>query len=262
MKISIITAVKNGAETIGDCIDSVRRQTYPAEHIIIDGVSTDGTKEIIKKHKNSISKIISEPDHGIYDALNKGIKLATGDVIGFLHCDDIYAHEGVLERVVETFQKNNTDSCYGDLLYVNKNDIGKVVRYWKASNYRPEKFKYGWMPPHPTFFVRREIYEKYGRFNLELGSSADYELMLRFLLRYGISTVYIPEVLVKMRVGGISNASLKNRIRANLMDRKAWEINGLKPYPWTLWLKPLRKVSQFLPLLKISTFHTLKKDEL
>lgn len=253
MKISIITAVKNGAGMIEDCIDSVRRQTYPAEHIIIDGFSTDGTKEIIKKYKNSISKMISEPDHGIYDALNKGIKLAAGDVIGFLHCDDIYAHEKVLEKVEEVFKNKMVESCYGDLLYVKKDNIEKIIRYWKSSEYRPEKLKFGWMPPHPTFFVKREIYEKYGVFNLELGSAADYELMLRFLLKYRISTAYIPEVLVKMRVGGTSNRSLKNRIRANLMDRKAWRINGLKPYPWTLWFKPLRKLPQFLPLLHLST---------
>ena len=126
--------------------------------------------------------------------------------------------------------------------------IGKnyrIVRYWKSGDYNPQKFYHGWMPPHPTFFVRRAIYEKYGLFNLELSSAADYELMLRFLLKHKITTTYIPEVLVKMRTGGMSNASLKNRFRANRMDRKAWEVNGLKPYPWTLWMKPLRKVGQF-----------------
>lgn len=147
---------------------------------------------------------------------------------------------------MDVFEKQNVESCYGDLLYVHKNDTDRVIRYWRASEYHHGKFKNGWMPPHPTFFVKREIYEKYGLFNLNLGSAADYELMLRFLLKYKITTVYIPQVLIKMRTGGISNASLKNRIRANRMDRLAWKVNGLKPYPWTLWLKPLRKATQFL----------------
>jgi len=162
-----------------------------------------------------------------------------------LHGDDFYAHDKVLGAVVDVFEKQNVDSCYGDLLYVDKNDKNKVIRYWKSSEYKPGKFKQGWMPPHPTFFVKREIYEKYGLFNLNLGSAADYELMLRFLLKFKVTTVYIPQVLIKMRTGGISNASLKNRIRANRMDRMAWEVNSLKPYPWTLWMKPLRKIGQY-----------------
>jgi len=146
---------------------------------------------------------------------------------------------------MDVFEKQNIDSCYGDLLYVDKNDKNKVIRYWKSSEYKHGKFKQGWMPPHPTFFVRRKIYEKYGYFNLALGSAADYELMLRFLVKHRITTAYIPEVLVKMRIGGKSNSSLRNRIRANRMDRMAWKVNDLKPYPWTLWMKPLRKIGQY-----------------
>ena len=153
----------------------------------------------------------------------------------------------VLERVAGVFENPSIEACYGDLVYVKAltRDSKQVLRYWKSGPFHPDKFKWGWMPPHPTFFVRRSVYEKYGLFNLDLGSAADYELMLRFLFKHRIKVAYIPEVLVCMRAGGVSNASVKNRVNANLMDRKAWEVNGLKPYPWTLFLKPLRKLPQW-----------------
>ncbi len=245
MKISVITAVRNGAETLRECIESVQKQTLPPEHIIIDGASTDGTFDIIAKYRSSIAKVISEPDKGIYDALNKGIRLASGDVIGILHGDDFYAHEKVLETVVNAFQKQNVDSCYGDLLYVYKNDIDKVIRYWKAYEYHHGKFKYGWMPPHPTFFVKREIYEKYGLFNTDFRIAADYELMLRFLEKHRISTYYIPEVLIKMRLGGASNRSLKNLLIKSSEDYKAWKVNNLNGGFYTILLKNFTKIPQF-----------------
>jgi len=252
MKISIITAVLNSKNTLIEAIKSLSDQTYlDIEHIIIDGGSTDGTVDLIREYEKSHGsereiKWLSEPDRGMYDALNKGIGLATGEVIGLLHSDDFYAHDSVLTKVAEAFEKDGVDSCYGDLVYVDSTNTNRTIRFWRSGSFNERSFYWGWMPPHPTFFVNREIYNKYGGFNLELGSAADYELMLRFLLRYGISTAYIPEVLVKMRVGGASNASLRNRIHANLMDRRAWRVNGLKPHPWTLWLKPLRKLPQFL----------------
>jgi glycosyltransferase len=246
MKISIITTVRNGARTIGECIASVKRQTLYAEHIIIDGLSSDGTIEIIKRQRSSDSIFVSEQDKGFYDAINKGLKLATGDVIGLLNADDVYVHDRVLERAAECFADPAVDSCYGDLVYVDSMETGKIRRYWRSGHYHKRRFFQGWMPPHPTFFVRREVYEKYGDFNLALGTAADYELMLRFLLKHEVTAHYIPEVLVKMRTGGQSNSSLKRRLAANRMDRKAWELNGLVPYPWTLLMKPLSKVGQYL----------------
>jgi len=247
LKITIITAVFNSKDFIEDCIRSIHRQTHKdIEHIVIDGGSTDGTLDIIKQYQSGIEKLVSERDDGIYDAMNKGIKFATGEVIGILNADDFYPDSGVLEKVAQVFKNEDIEACYGDLEYVDSVDIGRVVRYWRSGPYDVNKFYSGWMPPHPTFFVRRSIYRQYGLFNLSLGSAADYELMLRFLVKHRIAVAYIPEVIVKMRMGGVSNASIKNRIRANRMDRRAWSVNGLKPYPWTLLFKPLRKVHQFI----------------
>ena len=253
MKISIITAVLNNRFHLRDCITSVSSQSYPnVEHIVVDGGSSDGTLDVIRENDKKIAQWISEPDQGIYDAMNKGISLARGDVIGILNADDFYANAHVLSKAALVFCDDNVWSCYGDLQYVSPENTLRVVRYWHSGHYHVKNFYWGWMPPHPTFFVRRDVYEKYGLFNLSLGSAADYELMLRFLLRYRITTTYIPEVLVKMRQGGTSNASLRNRLRANLMDRMAWTINGVKPYPWTLYLKPLRKFGQFIVNNKLS----------
>ena len=259
MIISIITATYNAAATIADCLQSVASQTHPAEHIIIDGASTDSTLETVRQ-LSSRSHILSEPDRGIYDAMNKGVMLATGDVIGILNADDFYATPNVLAKVASVFEDPAVMSCYGDLEYVREAGTGdestqnlklkiqnyKVVRNWKSGPFKPDKFKWGWMPPHPTFFVRRSVYEKLGLFRLDMGSAADYELMLRFLFRHRITASYIPEVLVKMRAGGVSNATVANRLRANRMDRLAWSVNGLTPYPWTLFMKPLRKLPQYL----------------
>jgi len=246
VRVSIITVVFNGRKTIEKCLDSVCEQecSFPIEHLVIDGGSDDGTLECIEQ-RNCVSKIISEPDNGIYDAMNKGIRAAGGDVIAILNADDFYASSHVLKSVAGLLDEKKLDSCYGDLVFVDADDVTKVKRYWRSGNFQPKKFYWGWMPPHPTFFVRREIYLKYGLFNLEMGTAADYELMLRFLLKYQISCGYIPEVLVKMRAGGVSNASIKNRLNANRMDRRAWVVNGLEPFPWTLTLKPVRKIGQF-----------------
>ena len=245
LKVSIITITYNSESTLIDTIDSVLNQTYKdIEYIIVDGKSTDSTVSIIHSYKDKISKFISEKDNGLYDALNKGIAMATGDIIGVLHSDDFYTNHQVIEKVVQTFKLNQADAVYADLFYVDKTNVDKILRKWKSGNYKHGMFVNGWMPPHPTFFVRRHCYEKYGSFNLDLVSAADYELMLRFVHKHQIKLAYLPEFIIKMRAGGLSNASLSNRIRANKEDRKAWLMNGLKPKFHTLYLKPLRKIIQ------------------
>lgn len=241
--LSIVTAVRNGAATIADSLESLRAQTVRVEHIVIDGCSTDRTLEIVRQ-LSPAALTLSEPDQGIYDAMNKGIALATGEVVGLLNSDDRYAHEHVLEKVARVFENPEIEACYGDLVYVAA-PKDRVFRYWKAGSLSPAGFYRGWMPPHPTFFVRRAVYGRLGGFDLSLGSAADYELMLRFLLKHGLCTTYIPEVLVRMRIGGASNAGLLSRIAANRMDRRAWTVNGMSPRPWTLLCKPLRKIPQY-----------------
>ena len=243
---TIVTTVLNGHRTIRDCIESVRDQGITVEHILIDGGSTDGTLEIIEEYRPHLAKILTEKDKGIYDGMNKGLAFATGEIVGILNADDMYAHRDVLKKVISCFDNPTVESCYGDLIYVDAEDTARITRMWRAGHYNVRRFYWGWMPPHPTFFVRKKEYDKYGIFNLDLGSAADYELMLRFLVKYRISSVYIPDVLVKMRDGGRSNASLKNRLIANRKDRLAWKINGLDPYLWTLTLKPVSKIRQFL----------------
>lgn len=246
MKVSIITVCYNSENTIEDTLLSVINQDYPnIEYIVVEGASTDNTLSIIKKYSAEITKIISEKDQGIYDALNKGIDQANGDVIGILHSDDVYANSNIISKVVKEFQSKKSDAVYGDLQYIGNKNPGKIFRTWVAKEYKEGMFIKGWMPPHPTFFVKKAFYDKYGKFNTSLKTAADYELMLRFIHKFKISLSYISEVLVRMRIGGKSNAGLLNRIKANIEDRKAWKINGLKPGFFTLYLKPLSKIKQF-----------------
>ena len=243
MKVTIITVTYNSSETLQKCISSVANQSFSnIEHIIVDGASKDDTLEIIKKN-SSVSKFISEKDDGLYHAMNKGISISSGDIIGFLNSDDIYINNTVIEEVVEKIGKKS--SLYADLCYVKKDDLDKVTRLWKSGDFKSNNFNFGWMPPHPTFFVKKNIYKKYGLFNLNFKSSADYELMLRFLYKEKISTVYLPKVIIKMREGGKSNKFLKNRILANIEDKKAWTINGLQTPLFFSFLKPIRKIPQF-----------------
>lgn len=244
MNISIITSVYNNKQTISEAIESVLSQTYDdIEYIIVDGASTDGTVDIINQDK--ISTFISEPDNGIYDGLNKGIALATGDVIGFLHSDDLYENNNVIEKVAEAFKKYQVDSVYGDLTYVNKEDPSKVIRYWKSGDFNLKKLRRGWMPPHPTFFVKRKIYEQYGAFDTSFKIAADYDIILRFLGKYQISTHYIPKVLIKMRVGGESNKSLKNIVQKSKDDLRAMRHNDIG-HLGSLLIKNVSKLPQFL----------------
>jgi len=246
LKISIITVSYNSAKTIEDTIKSVVDQTTfgDVEYIIVDGGSTDCTVDIIRRYEDTITKWVSKRDCGVYDAMNKGLRLATGDIVGILNSDDIYADRFVIKNVVNMFRETGADSCYSDLFYVDRNDTDRVIRYWKAGPYKKELFERGWMPPHPTFFVNRSVYKKYGLLNLDFPLAADYELMLRFLYKYNISTIYIPEVLVKMRTGGTSNPGLYT-LKAIRENYKAWKVNDLNPNPKTFILKPLSKVIQF-----------------
>jgi glycosyltransferase involved in cell wall biosynthesis len=231
IKLSIITVVKNGQDTIEECINSVRSQTVPVEHIIIDGGSTDRTVDIIKKSGIKACNWVSEPDKGIYDAINKGINLTTGEVIGILQSDDVYANNTVLEKVSNTFALHGVDSCYGDIVYVSRVNINKYLRYWRPGEYKPGSYRWGWQPPHPSFFVSRNVYLKYGTFNLKYRISADDEIMLRFLEKDRISTCYIPEILVKMRIGGESHRSIRNIIRGNIEAYCACKDNGFAVNP-------------------------------
>lgn len=245
-KVSIITATYNSARTLPDTLLSVQTQDYPLiEHIIVDGQSEDHTLDVIQKHPH-ISRVICENDQGLYDAMNKGIAAASGDIIGILNSDDFYTHSKVISKVVAAMEANHADILYADLEYVHPVQTDKVVRNWKSGGYHPNKFLKGWMPPHPTLFVRRKIYEQYGSFNLEFRFAADYEFMLRMLHKHAVSTCYLPETIVHMRAGGLSNASLLNRWKANKEDRMAWKINNLKPHFYTIWMKPLSKISQFM----------------
>lgn len=245
MKISIITITYNSESTIKDTIESVINQTYKnIEYVIIDGNSADNTISIIKSYGNKISTLLSEKDNGLYDALNKGISLATGDVIGILHSDDFYTNNNVIEHIISAFNNSEADAVYADLYYIDKINTNQIHRKWKSGHYKNGMFLNGWMPPHPTFFVKRTIYEKFGSFNLTLTSAADYELMLRLMHKHKIKVAYLPEFIIKMRVGGKSNLTLKNRITANKEDRLAWKLNNVKPYFYTLYLKPLRKIIQ------------------
>ena len=246
MKISIITSVFNNKNEIAETIESVISQTHSnIEYIIIDGGSTDGTLEIINAYKNRIGLVISEPDKGIYDGLNKGLALATGEVIGFLHSDDLYEDNYVIEKVAMAFQDNKVDSVYGDLVYVSKNDVSKVIRYWKSGFFTPKKLRCGWMPPHPTLFIKRRIYEQYGVFNTNFKIAADYDVILRFLGKYTISTHYIDNVLIKMRVGGASNKSLKNIFLKSKEDLVAMQNNGVGNI-YSLLIKNFSKIQQFI----------------
>lgn len=210
MTISIITVCFNSEKTIEDTISSVSNQKdVNVEHILIDGASSDTTLEIIKKNP-SISKFVSESDKGIYDAMNKGIVLATGDVIGTLNADDFYYDNDVLKEVEKVFLDPSVDACYGDLVYVKQNDIKQTVRFWKSTDYKEGLFKSGWMPAHPTFFVRKNVYDKFGKFRLDYKIAADFELLFRFIEQNKIKTKYIPKVMVKMRLGGTTNKNFRN----------------------------------------------------
>lgn len=246
MKVSIITVVYNNAQTIKDAIDSVLSQTYKnIEYIIIDGASTDGTVEIVKSYGDKIAAFVSEPDRGLYDAMNKGIALATGEIVGILNSDDFYIDNRVIERVVREFEEKEVDSVYADLVYVKHENLDKAVRYYDSRHFSPEKFAYGWMPAHPTFFVKRWVYEKYGVFRTDLKIGADFDILARFLYTHKISYSYIKEVLVKMRVGGVSTSFSSIWIN-NIEQLKVCKDNGIDTNIWKILSKYPSKIMGIL----------------
>lgn len=281
MKVSIITATYNSIQHLPDVIESIRQQTYPnIEYIVIDGGSTDGTVEYLKQ-SNLVSQIISEPDNGIYDALNKGIQLATGDIIGFLHSDDILASPQTLENIVRAFSttsqvgkeddsltgnddwtnlpptggikgglygrgQEGTSVVFGDLVFVEQQDTNKIVRYWKSQSFKPDLLQRGWMPPHPTIFMRHEVYAKHGLFNINLKCSADYDYILRVFQDQSLTITYLPEVITKMRMGGMSTGGLKQLINKKKEDYWVLKHNKM-PFPlWILLAKNFSKIPQLI----------------
>jgi glycosyltransferase involved in cell wall biosynthesis len=244
VKVSIITVCLNSVATIEDTIKSVLAQDYrDIEHIVVDGGSADGTLDILKKYHDRINKYISEPDKGVYDAMNKGIRLSTGDIVATLNSDDVYADETIVSRMVEFIRRNGLDAAYGDLVYTDPNNTNYVTRFWKAGEYKSGAFCYGWVIPHPTFFCRKQIFERYGYFNDNFRIAADFELMLRFIEKHRITVGYLPEVVVKMRAGGQANV-LQGIIRGNWEIIRSFRLNGLRLSPWFFVIKPIAKVSQ------------------
>lgn len=247
MKISLITVTYNAAPFLETCIRSVLEQDYPdIEYLVIDGKSTDGTLDIIEKYRSRINVLVSEKDNGLYDALNKGISLATGDVVGVLHADDFFASPEILRKIATQLTATGADVLYGSLDYVDAVDTSKITRKWRSKQYSHGMFQRGWMPAHPTFYVKRELFDRLGAYKHEFGSAADYELMIRFLHKHRVKATFLTDVIVKMRVGGMSNSSVKNRVAANRADLAAMEVNGIRFPRIAAFLKPLRKLPQFL----------------
>ena len=258
MKITVLTAAFNPGPGLRDCLESVGEQKLPpgveVDHFVLDGGSTDGTVGFLKAWAEAAGgrRYRSGPDGGFYDALNSGIKLAVGDIVGILNADDFYFDDLVLARVAEAFARPGVAGVYGDLVYIGAGGTRsgfRVKRYWKSGAFRRRGFLWGWMPPHPTVFVRREVYERSGEFRTDFHSAADYEWLLRVMMKDRVPFHYIPHVQVAMRQGGMSNRTLSARLTANRNDRRAWAVNGLHPLPWTFFFKPLRKLPQWVARL-------------
>ncbi|MBL7982773.1 MAG: glycosyltransferase [Flavobacteriales bacterium] len=284
MKISLITVCRNVAPVIAETLDSVFAQTYPdIELIVIDGASTDGTVEILERYKalpqglptkegtlsdpvagslagdpaeeaeryrassrkRGIDILVSEPDKGIYDAMNKGLARATGDIIGFVNAGDLLMTPNVVADIVSAFQRSHAEAVYGDIIMVDERDIFKVHRTWLSGTYHRENFRKGWMPPHVGTFIRKSVYDRHGHFNTALRIGADYEILLRFLYKHHVHTIHLREVLVRFRLGGMSNGSVRHILRANREVRRSWALNGLKAPPLLVTRKLWSKVMQF-----------------
>jgi glycosyltransferase involved in cell wall biosynthesis len=248
MKISIVTVVYNNEKTIVDAIESVLSQRYEnIEYIIIDGNSTDRTLDIIKKYGKRINKVVSEPDKGIYDAMNKGINLATGEIIGLLNSDDLYADNGVIKNVVEQFEKNKgLDIVYGNLVYVKAENTNNIVRNWKASDYHPRYFENGNVPPHPTVFLKSKVYKEAGLFKTHYKLAADYEFLLRIFKNHSFQSRYVDQLMVRMRMGGATNKSWKNILNGNREIIAAWRDNNLPVPKLLMFHRIIKRLIQFI----------------
>ncbi len=245
LKLSVVTATFNCAATLADCLDSVAQQTHAhREHVVIDGASRDGTLALLQSRRAQLAVLLSEPDHGIYDALNKGIARCTGDVVGFLHADDVYGSPQVLAQVAAAFADPAVCAVYGDLQYVRKQDLNQVVRQWRSTPFSRRQLAWGWMPPHPTLYVRRQWYAQIGGFDSRYRIAADYFSILSLFSQPGFKAVYLPQVLVKMRVGGASNRSLQNIVRKSREDLDALRRSGVGGLGALVW-KNASKLGQF-----------------
>jgi len=249
LKVSIITVCYNSVKTIKDAIDSVVNQTYNnIEYIVIDGASKDGTIDIVSSYGEKVSKFISEPDNGIYNAMNKGIKIATGDIVGILNSDDFFNNNEVVQRIVDEFNNNNVDAIYGDVQFVKPKNLLKVVRYYSSKNFSPKKFKYGFMPAHPSFYVKRSYFEKIGYYQENYKIGADYELLIRFLYNHKLKSKYLQMPFVTMRTGGVSNRSFKSYIILNNEILRACKENGIKTNMINVYSKYFIKVFELVRL--------------
>jgi glycosyltransferase involved in cell wall biosynthesis len=244
--VSIITVSYNSVTTISDAIKSVLDQTFPnIEYIVIDGGSTDGTVEIVKSFTTKISKFISEPDNGIYDAINKGIRLATGDIIGILHSDDFFYDKTILEKIAQTFAENDTDAVLGDALFVDPADLSRIKRYYSSKNFKVSRFRFGFMPAHTGFYARRKLFEKYGYYKTDYKIAADFELLLRFFHVHQITYKYLPMSIVSMRTGGVSNRSVFSNLTLNKEIARACRENGVKTNYVNIYSKYFVKMFEF-----------------
>ena len=243
MKLSIITVCYNSAAHIADAINSVHKQDYPdIEHIVIDGNSTDGTQKILEENHTKMAHWISEPDQGIYDAMNKGIALATGEVVGILNSDDFYFDHQVLNKVAKAFTDPNVDAVFGDLIFVDPNNLSKTVRTYSSRKWHPDRFAKGYMPAHPTFFVRHRYYEKHGLFETDYQIAADYEMLIRLLYVHKLRYQYLPIKMVKMRKGGVSSNGIKSNIILNNEIIRACRKHGIKTNAFKVYPKYFYKV--------------------
>ncbi|HPJ53769.1 MAG TPA: glycosyltransferase family 2 protein [Flavobacteriales bacterium] len=246
MRFSLITVCYQAGEELAETIDSVLAQTHPdIEHLVIDGGSPDATTQaVLERYRDRVQHLVSEPDQGVYDAMNKGLAMATGDVIGFVNAGDLLAGPEVIAQLDKAFSELGTDVIYGDADMVDPQDVGRVRRRWIGGKYDRQRFRQGWMPPHLGTYVRRSVYDRLGGFRLELKVAADYELLFRFLYKHNVPAAYVPLTIVRFRLGGASNRDLKHIWKANREVAEAWRMNGEKAPPLLSLRKPLRKVAQ------------------